>query len=88
MPTFYVWPIEPGDQESFWVYAIDDWDARSQIATALGIEANDEASYGCAEDNRFTPPLNIIVHSCGELTGVRDPTRPRAPLDSPCDDDC
>jgi hypothetical protein len=74
MPTFALRPRGTSDEDSFWVYAIDDWDARAQIASSLGIAAHDETLFGCEEDNRFKPPLNVIVHSTGELTGVADIT--------------
>ncbi|WP_158811018.1 hypothetical protein [Beijerinckia sp. L45] len=84
MPTFAVWPLDAADTDSFWVYAIDDWDARAQVSTTLGIDAHNEARYACDEDNRFRPPLNVIVHSGGELTGVAEP----APSSLGCDDVC
>ena len=85
MPTFALQPTDTADHDRFWVYAIDDWDARSQIAAALGIDAHDETRFCCDEDNRFRPPLNVIVHSSGELTGVPDPTRSNLERNESCD---
>jgi hypothetical protein len=85
MPTYALWPLDAAaDDDRFWVYAIDDWDARAQVAASLGLDAHDETRFGCNEDNRFRPPLNVIVHSSGELTGVQDPTQ----SGQACDDGC
>jgi hypothetical protein len=73
MPNFYVWPTgRPGD-DSFWVYAIDDFDARDQISTTLHLRAHCEESFGCEVDSRFKLPLNKILHSTGEWTEVPVP---------------
>ena len=88
MPTFFVWPLGHEEEDRFWVYAIDDWDARAQVASTLGIEAHDETAYGCREDNRFTSPLNVIIHANGERTEVPEPPQIRARQGIVCGDDC
>ncbi|WP_158808790.1 hypothetical protein [Beijerinckia sp. L45] len=77
MPNFHVWPMGQTDHDSFWVYAIDDFDAREQIAATLRLNAHDEDEYGCVEDNRFKMPLNLILHDSGEWTEVATPQQLR-----------
>jgi hypothetical protein len=73
MPTFYVWPRCETEHDSFWIYAIDDFDARQQIASTLKIDSNNEDIFGCDEDHRFKMPLNKILHNSGEWTEVPPP---------------
>ena len=69
MPTFRVWPREPTDDDDvFWVYALDDWDARHQITVTLGFDTQDKARYACEEDAIVTVPLNHIAHKDGKFT--------------------
>jgi hypothetical protein len=74
MPTYRVWHLGPdGDDETVWVYAVDDWDAREQVAATLGLAAHDAATFGCEEDGRMVMPLNLIVHKNGELFEIAKP---------------
>lgn len=75
MPNFYVWPMGQADEDSFWVYAVDDLDAREQIASTLRVDARCDKTFGCEQDNRFKVPLNMILHSTGEWTEVPSPCR-------------
>jgi hypothetical protein len=77
MPNFYVWPKALADDDRFWVYAIDDFDAREQIASTLCVNAHDENLYDCVEDSRFKMPLNLILHNSGEWTEVATPKQLR-----------
>ena len=88
MPTFFVWPLSHEKEDRFWVYAIDDWDARAQVASTLGIDAHDESTFGCKEDDRFSAPLNVIVHANGERTEVPEPPQIRERLNVGCSGDC
>ncbi|WP_158807898.1 hypothetical protein [Beijerinckia sp. L45] len=78
MPNFYLWPKPPARGDSYWVYGIDAWDARDQIATTLGLAARDDEAFGCHEDDRFKAPLNTIVHDTGEWTEVSVPHQLRS----------
>ncbi|WP_158811396.1 hypothetical protein [Beijerinckia sp. L45] len=73
MPNFYVWPMGQANEDSFWIYALDDFDARDQIASTLSVDAHCEKTFGCEQDDRFKVPLNMILHSTGEWTQVPDP---------------
>jgi hypothetical protein len=70
MPTFHVWPVGQSDCDSFWIYAVDELDARDQIASTLRIASLDETLFGAGEVTRFIMPLNKILHSSGEWTQV------------------
>ena len=74
MPNFYVWPTGPTQDDSFWIYAVDDVDARDQIASTLSVDARCERAFGCQQDDRFKVPLNMILHSTGEWTEVPKPS--------------
>jgi hypothetical protein len=62
-------PTEP----SYWVYALDEWDARDQITRALCIDANDETLFVVIEIVGLSMPLDLIRHSTGEWTTVPVP---------------
>lgn len=73
MPAFELWALDRDNGDRLRVYAIDEWDARDQVTSALGVPAQDEAMYACAEKDGFKPPLNVIVHANGEQTPVPEP---------------
>lgn len=73
MPTFLICPVDDMDCDSFWVYALDDFDAREQIARTLRVDASDEGRFEASEVTLFKMPLNIILHSSGEWTQVPAP---------------
>jgi hypothetical protein len=73
MPNFYVWSRDNCGEDAFWVYAIDDWDARNQVSEALALPTHDAFLFGCKEDNRFKTPLDVIIHATGERTQVPAP---------------
>lgn len=81
MPNFHVSAKGEIDHDSFWVYAIDDFDAREQIASTLCVNAHDEDDYDCVEDGRFRMPLNLILHNSGEWTEVATPRQLRCPAE-------
>jgi hypothetical protein len=73
MPNFHVWSMGQTEDHRFWIYAIDDFDARDQIASTLRVNAHCEETFGCEQDDRFKVPLNMILHSTGEWTEVPAP---------------
>lgn len=73
LPTFRIWAAHRTDGTTLWVYAIDEFDARQQIASTLRLDAHDEFKFHCSEDDRFKMPLNKILHSNGEWMEVPPP---------------
>jgi hypothetical protein len=73
MPTYNLYREAAGTDECWWVYALDEWDARDQIERTLGIDAQNAALYECNEDVGLTVPLHVIVGGNGKKTNVRGP---------------
>jgi hypothetical protein len=61
------------DEPTFWVYALDEWDAWDQVTRALGLTATDERLFNVMEMPGLTMPLDLIRHSTGEWTNVPAP---------------
>ncbi|WP_158808196.1 hypothetical protein [Beijerinckia sp. L45] len=61
------------DYETFWVYAIDEWDARDQIARTLKLDVHNERRFDCAEAPNLRLELDVIVHRDGTRTGIVRP---------------
>ncbi|WP_158807911.1 hypothetical protein [Beijerinckia sp. L45] len=73
MPT-YIFKGRPDDvKQTWWIYAIDDWDARDQIARTLRIQAHDETLYTCKIDYTRRLPLDVILDCDGNATAVKRP---------------
>jgi hypothetical protein len=77
MPNFFVHPTTQAKDDGFWVYGVDEWDARNQIAHTLRLDAHNESVFSCREDTRFKVPLNLILHATGEWTEVATPAQLR-----------
>jgi hypothetical protein len=73
MPTFNLYRETSGVEECWWVYAVDEWDARDQIERTLGFNAHCRISYQCNEDVGMRAPLNVIIDSNGRNTSVKGP---------------
>jgi hypothetical protein len=57
MPTFRIWNrTHTPDADMVWVYAIDEWDARNQIADTLCLDAHDEIAFACEQDDSVAAP--------------------------------
>jgi hypothetical protein len=73
MPSYRVFHNTNDFGESWWVYAVDEWDARDQIARTFGIDAQNRIRYQCREDASVRPELNIIIDAQGRLTPTKLP---------------
>jgi hypothetical protein len=84
MPAFFVWNIERKDEEHYWVYGVDEWDARDQIARSLRMDVVTTDAYGCVETRDFIPDLGVVVLADGSSTPIPDPSDAISLLDPDC----
>jgi hypothetical protein len=49
MPTYSVRSVLV-EEDSFWIYGIDEWDARNQIEMTLGLDAHNDRFFKCNEE--------------------------------------
>lgn len=77
MPNYVLCEIGSSEAENIWVYALDEWDAREQIATTLQLDAHNSDAFLCRVDARFKLPLRMILHASGEWTEVATPQQLR-----------
>lgn len=84
MPAFFLWNVERKDDEYYWVYGVDEWDARDQIARTLGLNVESESAYGCIETSDLIPDLGVIVHKDGTKTHIPDPEEAGSWPDKDC----
>ncbi|WP_158809685.1 hypothetical protein [Beijerinckia sp. L45] len=73
MPNYVVRRNGDSDPDRMWVYAVDEWDAREQIASTLQVDAHNSKAYECREEQDFKVPLDMILHESGEWTEVALP---------------